>query len=74
MNEMDLLKRKEMTRCNVKLLDRKIANVKNKTISMVVGLRHVTFESYESTRHNFDQSLLVVGNRLREMIDREAKR
>lgn len=37
------------------------------------GLRHDTFEAYASIRRIVDQPLSLVGTRLQEVIDREAK-
>lgn len=56
----------------MKIADHKAKAGKGEANSWVDGLRRNTFDLYDSIRHNFNQTLLAVGNRLRNLIDCKA--
>lgn len=72
-NALDALKREKSMWCDMEIVDCKVADVKSKVSSVVVGLRQDTFESYASIRNKVGQTLLVVGSRLMNLIDRKFK-
>lgn len=71
--KLDLLKRKEMTGGDMKIVGRKVANVEGEVNQLVEVLHRGTFESYANIRHKVDQTKLAVGSRLIELIDRKAQ-
>lgn len=68
-DELDSLKRKVMTRCDINIVGREVVEAKGKVNMLIDGLRHDTFESYTNIRRNVDQTLLEVGGLLRDLID-----
>lgn len=72
-NELDLPKGKETTGCDMQIVGRKVADAKCKVNNLVDGWRRDTPESYASFRRNADLSLLAVGSRFSDLIDREAQ-
>lgn len=72
-DNQDSLKQKYWTGCDMEVMRCKVADVKVGMSSLVDGLRRGYLDSYASIHDNVDHSLLAIGSRLREMIEREAK-
>lgn len=70
---LDFLKRNESTGRDMEIVNRKLADAKNEVNNLVDGSHRDTFDSYTSIRHNVNQTLLSVGSRLRDLIDREGQ-
>lgn len=72
-DELDSLKRKELTTYDVKAVRRKIAEVKGEIMTLIGKLRQDSFGPCASIQHDIDQLLFTVSIHLKEMFDREAK-
>lgn len=72
-NELDWLKREEITGCDMEIVCRKVVDVNGKINDLGYGLHYGTFGLYASMQHSVGQSLLAVSGRLSKVIDHEAK-
>lgn len=59
-DELDSLKRKESTACNMEVVSLKAADTKGKMNSLADHLRRDTFDSYASIRRTVGKSLVAV--------------
>lgn len=69
-----LSERKRLAGCNKEIKSRKVADVKGVLNNFVDGMRRCIFNSYVSILQNVNQTLLVVGSRLRKLIDRKSQK
>lgn len=72
-DELDSIKWKKSTGCNMKVMRRKSANANGKLNSLVDDLRRDIYYLYARLRHSVDQSSLAVGSHLRETTVCQAK-
>lgn len=69
----NLIKRKDLTGCNMEVVCYKVAATKGGLKELAGGFCRDTAAACACIWHNVDQSLLVVSNRPNEMFDREEK-
>lgn len=67
-DELDLLKRKVSTGCDMVVVRRKVADAKGDIKKLGDGLCRYTFDSYVSSLHNIDQSFITVSYRVRRCL------
>lgn len=71
-DELDLLKWKESTGCDIKVVSRMEVDAKGNIKSLADGLSRNICESNSSIQHSMDHSLVELSKRLTEMFDRVA--
>lgn len=72
-DELDLLKRRESTHCDLEVTTRKVADARGDTTNIVIGLDLDTARLYDFIRRGVDRVLVEDSGRLNDAFDCEAR-
>lgn len=72
-DELDFLKRRKSTNCDLKVMTIKKADAEGDITDMVTGFYRKTGVFYDSIRSGVDGAIVKISRRLKEPFDREAR-
>lgn len=71
--ELDFLKPRDSTNCDLEVMTRKVAGVRGDIYNTDTGLHRVTVSMYDSIKRRVDRTLAEVCRHLEESFDHEAR-